>query len=162
MRHLEWFLKKIQMSRCNAKIFKKHFLELSYNLVFKNMHHTSELFIFLVNRSGPQCITGHFLPLAIPVSPYLIFACIQLFMVAKRVLNSCGFIPCLKAFRVSWGLFRLNVICLYLRGRELHFLPEFWEGQLVSRWNASFLDLLHSKSGDLVKMVFLLNSCWFF
>ena len=43
------FFQKIQVSRgfgCNAKIFKKHFSELSYNLVFKNMHSTSELFIF--------------------------------------------------------------------------------------------------------------------
>ena len=38
---------------CNAKIFKKDFLELSYNLVFKSMHHTSELFIFSETHSGP-------------------------------------------------------------------------------------------------------------
>ena len=40
---------------CNAKIFKKHFLELSYNLVFKNLSHTSELFIVLENHSGTLC-----------------------------------------------------------------------------------------------------------
>ena len=38
---------------CHQKIFKKYFMELSKNLVFKNMHHTSELFIFLETRSGP-------------------------------------------------------------------------------------------------------------
>ena len=34
---------------CNRKIFKKHFLELPYNLVFKNMYHNSELSIFFRN-----------------------------------------------------------------------------------------------------------------
>ena len=53
------FFQKIGVSRglgCNRKIFKKHFLELSYNLVFKNMHHTSELFIFLETGSGTLCV----------------------------------------------------------------------------------------------------------
>ena len=32
----------------NHKIFEKYFLELSYNLLFKNMQHTSNTFLFCI------------------------------------------------------------------------------------------------------------------
>ena len=57
------FFQKIQVSRgigCNAKIFKIHFLELSYKLVFKNMHHLWAIYFFVNPFMDTVCVfSGH-------------------------------------------------------------------------------------------------------
>ena len=91
------------------------------------------------------------------------------FKVSRRLLNSWGSTlgPWLRLWwSLLWSWCWLKTACLYFLGSEWH-LSGLLLGDLsitapAPGMNLSFWDFLQLNIGDLVSIVFLLNSCWLF